>query len=170
MLKAVVFDIDNTLYDYGAAHECAYRALTELACEALSLTPERFDALHQAASQTLEAHSGGRCAAIHNRLIRYQLMLEQLGRPISLAPKMAEAYWSALLSAMRPYPGVEELFAWIKSRGLSVGIGTNMTADRQFSKLERLGLLERRARLGLREPLGHWEPLARSERQAHWGH
>ena len=141
MLKAAIFDVDNTLYDYDMAHAPAYRALSAFACEKLSLTQEAFDELHAAASRMLEAHSGGHCAAIHNRLIRYQLMLESLGQPIALAPAMAELYWGTLLRQMRPCPGARESLARIKALGLTVGIGTNMTADWQFSKLERLGLL-----------------------------
>lgn len=141
MLKAAIFDVDNTLYDYDAAHAPAYRALSAFACEKLSLTQEAFDELHAAASRMLEAHSGGHCAAIHNRLIRYQLMLESLGQPIALAPAMAELYWGTLLRQMRACPGARESLARIKALGLTVGIGTNMTADWQFSKLERLGLL-----------------------------
>ena len=143
MLKAVLFDIDNTLYDYDAAHREAYRALTAYAVEALSLSPERFDALHGEASRTLEVHAGGPCAAIHNRLIRYQLMLERVGKPIAHAPRMAELYWSTLINHMEAFPGAAEAFDRIKSMGLTLGIGTNMTADRQFAKLERLGLLGR---------------------------
>ena len=33
MLKAAIFDVDNTLYDYDAAHAPAYRALSAFACE-----------------------------------------------------------------------------------------------------------------------------------------
>ena len=141
MLRSAIFDIDNTLYDYNAAHALAYAALSDWACRAFALTPEQFDALHRHASRTLEARCGGG-AAIHNRLIRYQLMLEHIGRPIAHAPEMAERYWSTLLDEMRPFPGAAEAFAQLRAMGLLLGIGTNMTADRQFSKLERLGLMD----------------------------
>ena len=41
-LKAVVFDLDNTLYDYDAAHAPAFEALTRFACREFGLTPEEF--------------------------------------------------------------------------------------------------------------------------------
>lgn len=142
MIKACIFDIDNTLYSYDLAHAPAYRAVSDYACAAFDLTPERFDALHQSANRTLRAHAGENCAAIHNRLIRYQLLLEELGQPLSHAPKMTELYWSTLLSHMRPYPGMAECLARLKETGHTVGIGTNMTADYQFAKLARLGVLD----------------------------
>lgn len=142
MLKAVILDIDNTLYSYDEAHAAAYHALTAYAQKRLSMPPKAFDELHRLGSTLLEEHSGGRCAAIHNRLIRYQLMLEHSRLPIAHAPVMAELYWTTLLDAMKPFPGVVTALRTIRDRGLMLGIGTNMTADRQFEKLQRLGILE----------------------------
>lgn len=142
MPRAVVFDIDNTLYSYDEAHAAAYHALTAYAQKRLSMPPKAFDELHRLGSTLLEEHSGGRCAAIHNRLIRYQLMLEHSRLPIAHAPVMAELYWTTLLDAMKPFPGVVTALRTIRDRGLMLGIGTNMTADHQFEKLERLGLLD----------------------------
>ena len=142
MLKAAVFDIDNTLYSYDEAHAAAYQALTDFAQRTFAMPPKDFDELHRLGSTLLEEHSGGRCAAIHNRLIRYQLMLEHAGLPIRHAPAMAEVYWTTLIGVMRPFPGVRAALEALKSGGMVLGVGTNMTADWQFQKLERLGLID----------------------------
>ena len=142
MIKAVLFDIDNTLYSYDDAHRQAWGALTDYARERLKLPAERFEALHREAARTLTARCGGGCAAVHNRLIRYQILLEGAHLPIRHAPAMAELYWSTLLDAAAPFPGTAEGLALLREAGCTVGIGTNMTADRQFQKLERLGLIE----------------------------
>lgn len=55
-----------------------------------------------------QERAGTRSAAIHNRLIRCQIMLEQIGEPISRAPQMSEIYWSAFFTHMRPTPGAEK--------------------------------------------------------------
>lgn len=141
MIKAWIFDIDNTLYNYDAAHQTAFQALTEDACRTLGLPAEAFSALHREAGRVQQDRAGRQSAAIHNRLIRYQILLEQIGQPISYAPQMAERYWSTFLSHMRPAPGAEACLSLLKRMGLPVGIGTNMTAEGQFAKLERLGLL-----------------------------
>lgn len=142
MIRACIFDVDNTLYSYDLAHAPAYRAVSDYAVAAFGVTPERFDELHGEANRALREHTGAACAAIHNRLIRYQLMLERLAQPLFHAPKMAELYWNTLLEHARPYPGAAECFSQLKAAGVRVGIGTNMTADYQFAKLERLGLLD----------------------------
>ncbi len=142
MIKTLVFDIDNTLYDYDAAHAVAFRAVADYARQAFGLSAEAFAALHREGDRILRSHTGSVCAAVHNRLIRYQLMLEQIGKPLIHAPKMADSYWSVFLAAMKPVPGVAECLAELKAAGYTIGIGTNMTADYQFAKLERLKLLE----------------------------
>ena len=139
MVHAVIFDLDNTLYSYDRAHAAAFAALKTYAFSALGLSEERFEALHEQASREIRERSGGG-PVIHNRLIRFQQMLEQAGLPIRCAPAMAELYWTALLGAMEPESGVLDCFAALRRMGLRLGIGTNMQADRQFSKLERLGL------------------------------
>ena len=136
MIRAVLFDIDNTLYSYDDAHRQAWGALTDYARERLKLPAERFEALHREAARTLTARCGGGCAAVHNRLIRYQILLEGAHLPIRHAPAMAELYWSTLLDAAAPFPGTAEGLALLREAGCTVGIGTNMTADRQFEKLD----------------------------------
>ena len=142
MLKAVIFDLDNTLYDFDAAHRVAFGAVRDFACERLSLTPERFDALHREAAEVLKARCGANSAAIHNRLLRFQVLLERIGRPFSLAPKMADLYWSKLFDVMEVFPGAAEALRALRGMGLKVGVGTNMTAARQYAKLERMGIMD----------------------------
>lgn len=142
MIKALIYDIDNTLYCYDTAHEAAFRALADSVYQAFGVSAEEFSTLHREAMRIQQERAGSWSAAIHNRLIRCQIILEQLGQPVSHAPRMAEIYWSAFLSHMRPFPGAEASMAFARAAGLAVGVGTNMTADYQFMKLERLGLMK----------------------------
>ena len=136
---AVIFDLDNTLYSYDKAHAAAYPAVKELARRELALSPDRFDALHARANEVLAQRCGGG-SAIHNRLIRYQIMLELLDLPIAFAPGMSDCYWTTFLKALEPTPGVREALIRLKEAGARIGVGTNMTADLQFEKLRLLGL------------------------------
>lgn len=143
MLKAVIFDIDNTLYDYDAAHAPAFQALTEYARDCLSIPAEDFPALHRQAERTLAERCGPNCAALHNRLLRYQALLEARGLPLRHAPVMSRLYWETLLDAMAISEGAAEAMDALRQRGLRIGICTNMTADCQFEKLIRLELIDR---------------------------
>ncbi|MBR3273617.1 MAG: HAD family hydrolase [Clostridia bacterium] len=140
MIKSVIFDLDDTLYDFTSAHAVALRRLTAYAGANLDLSPERFEALHRDAFRRQKERLGS-CAAIHNRLIRFQLMLEAVGKPVGYAPEMADLYWNALLERIRPMEGAIDALASLRFMGLTVGIGSNMTADWQYAKLKRLGLM-----------------------------
>ncbi len=142
MLKAVIFDLDNTLYDYDAAHAPAFAAVSEYALNQFGIPAGRFEALHARAQQALIERCGVNCAASHNRLIRYQVLLEEQRLPLWHAPVMAHVYWSTLMDAMRANPGATAALKALRDRGLAIGIGTNMTADWQYEKLRRLGMLE----------------------------
>lgn len=141
MIEAVIFDIDNTLYNYDAAHAVAFQALTDYAKQSLGVEPGRFAALHQAANQILKVRTGGDCAAIHNRLIRYQILLEELGMPVFHAPVMERLYWNTLIDAAVPSPGALDCLEQLRQAGIRLGVGTDMTADWQYVKLERLNML-----------------------------
>ena len=140
-IRAVIFDVDNTLYDYDAAHAPAFRALTDYARWELGLEPEAFARLHKAAEREMAARCGGNCAALHNRLLRYQVLLEGLGKPPGRALEMSRLYWQTLLDAVRPYPGVAQALARLRAMGIVVGVGTNMTAENQYEKLIRVGAM-----------------------------
>lgn len=140
MIKVVIFDIDNTLYSFDAAHQVAFAALLDYAQRELGIAPDEFRRLHKEMNQELKGRMGS-CAAIHNRLIRYQNILERLGKPVGHALRMSDLYWNTLLDAMQPSPGAAETMQRLKARGLKLGAGTDMTARMQFVKLERLGLL-----------------------------
>ncbi len=159
-IRAVVFDLDNTLYDYDAAHEAAFRPLCAYAVDALGLPESDFRAAYQEAMDSQTARCGGAYAAIHNRMIRFQMILERIGKPIFHAPRMSDVYWNAFLEACKPVSGVRETLEALR-KGYVVGVGTNMTADYQYRKLEKLGLLELTDFLVSSEEVGAEKPEKR---------
>jgi putative hydrolase of the HAD superfamily len=141
MIKAVVFDLDETLYSYQTGHRYAFQAVSDYARHHFGMEHEQFRQLYQQAMDLHLIRSGNNCSAIHNRLIRFQLLLEQQEQPIWHAPIMEQLYWNTLLAHMEPSPGVHDCVSRLKAAGYRLGIGTNMTADWQYEKLDRLGLL-----------------------------
>lgn len=141
MIRTVIFDIDNTLYSYDDAHKVAFAALLEYAEKNLHMTAEEFTKLHAETMGRLKGQMGD-VAATHNRLIRYQNMLESKGLPLQPhAFKMYRIYWDTLLEEARPSDGIHEVMAYLKEKDIRIGIGTDMTAALQFEKLIRLKLL-----------------------------
>lgn len=141
MIRAVIFDIDGTLYDYESANKEAMKAVSEYAAAQFGWEAARFPAENKAMMKVLGGLLNG-TAASHNRLIRYQNILEKHSLPLHPhALKMHALYWDTLLRRMRMSPGADRVMEELRKRGVRIGIGTDMTARIQFVKLERLGLL-----------------------------
>ena len=141
MIKAVIFDVDNTLYSYKKAHEAAFEALLAYAGRTLGISRDIFEKLHQDTEKELRVYMG-ETAAVHNRCIRYQIILEHQGLPLyPHVLKMNDLYWDTLLGAAAPSAGAPDTMRRLKEQGVRIGIGTDMTARMQFKKLEALGLL-----------------------------
>lgn len=141
MIKAVFFDIDDTIYDYTGADRIAQKALEDYALHKLGIPAGEFRQWAQRARRLADSRIGAGRAATHNRLIRFQCMLEMLGKPLfPHAYKMYSLYWDTLIGLAVPEPGIAELMEKLRARGTYVGFGTNMTADIQYRKIEKLGL------------------------------
>lgn len=141
MIKTVVFDIDNTLYSFDRAHAAAFEALVSYAEQKLGMDRETFASGMKAAQSRLKNYIGDK-AAIHNRTIRFQNLLESRGLPLyPHVLAMDSLYWDTVIESSEPFPGAPKTLKELKKRGIRIGIGTDMTARMQFRKLESLGLL-----------------------------
>lgn len=142
MIQAVIFDLDDTLYDYKTLDQEANRKVQDLVCKNLSIDETRYkDAYMQGRRETKEQL--GNVGASHNRMLYFQKTLEHLDcKPLSLSLQMYETYWGTFLTKMKLYPGARELIDRIHERGIQVGICTDLTAHIQHRKLKALGLTD----------------------------
>ena len=89
MIKAVIFDIDNTLYCYDTAHAAAMEKLHAYAEKEMGIPAAELDVLLKAKQKEINSEMGAQ-AAIHNRMIRYLRVMEQLHMPLHHASHMAK--------------------------------------------------------------------------------
>ena len=162
MIKAVLFDLDNTLCDSDIAWDLA--------------TKETFQLLHQRESDVSEKAITKAWAAIHQRLFqelnagkgsmaelrdkRFHCLFQELGLPIGrMAEELNDFLSSRYLTGLSLYTDVsvlEMLHAY------HVGIITNGAhdnhTDSQFSKVRHLGLRERIQSLTISDEVGVRKP------------
>lgn len=143
MTKAVIFDIDNTMYNFDEAHKNAMAALCAYTEKNFGMSAAETKELAAKCMGMIIERLGNNCAAIHNRLIRFQCFLEQIGSAdFQKAMEMYHAYWDTLLEVMEPEPGLLPLLKRLKEKGIKIGIGSDMTAYIQYKKLGKIGALE----------------------------
>jgi len=140
MYKAIIFDLDDTLYDYEQINEKAIQELCDYTCKqfgiSASLFWEAFDWGRNITKQCL-----GDTGASHNRLLYCQKILEYIGQnPVCSALDMYEVYWGYMLDHMMLRDGAAELLEFCKENAIKVGICTDLTAHIQHRKIKKLGL------------------------------
>ena len=140
MIKEVIFDIDGTLYDYDLGHEAGMKAMLAYAKEELGISEEEYKAAYSQKNKELTARLGKMNAAIHNRSIRIQNMLEAWKLPLfPHTQNLYNLYWDNLLAASHAEPGALDCVKALKEMGMTIGIGTDMTSMMQYRKLEVYG-------------------------------
>ena len=142
-IKTVVYDLDDTLYDFLSLHPEAYRKMLDKAEELTGVSRETFAASYESTFRELcqSMMEGVVVGAAHSRTLRLCLALEKLDLPLfPTAGILYDVYWNSIFERMEKRPGIEETMQVLKEKGIRIGIGTNMSVGVQYKKIERLGL------------------------------
>lgn len=141
MVKTVIFDIDNTLYNFDKAHSAGMEAVYAYIEEQFGYDKAAFSVIYKDMMRELFDEIG-EIGSSHNRLLRFERILENWGQPLSPhAMKLYSLYWDTLIECSEISPGAVETLEGLKERGIRLGIGSDMTAFIQYRKLEKLGVL-----------------------------
>lgn len=140
MKKALIIDLDNTLYDYTAADKVAFKALVEVGARELQVSEELFIENYLKARDVVQERHRRR-ASSHNRMLYAQMTAELLGKsPLPAALTLYEAYWRAFFGSMTLFDGVEDALTRLKENGVKLAVCTDMLARVQFQKIRVLNL------------------------------
>jgi putative hydrolase of the HAD superfamily len=140
-MTAVLFDLDDTLFDHWA---CTRAALADLRrrVPALGAMPaERVEDEHRRLLEDLHLHVlAGRMTVDDARIERFRRLLSLAGGKAGdlAAVEAAAAYRAAYLAAWRPVDGAVELLAALHGR-VATGVVTNNVAAEQRQKIAACG-------------------------------
>ena len=140
--RAVLFDLDDTLYPYPPCNEAGKQAAYET-FQALGydVSHESFRELYQESRREVKRELTGTASA-HERFLYFKRLINihadthHSGDALALG----EAYWDAYIDEMELFDGVEETFADLQAAGIDVAIVSNLTTRIQLQKLRRFDL------------------------------
>lgn len=143
--RAVLFDFGGTLYDYATLAPAERESLVELARRAgVAAEPERIQQAHREAMRRVFRIYLARRFYLHRDLFRDAAagMLEDLGAPVESAhlERYRAAQWARHARDLRLRPGVVETLRELRTRGLHVGMVSNIDEDQLAHLLEIAGL------------------------------
>lgn len=146
MLRTVLFDLDDTLFDHAGCARCALEAVHG-ACEAFAGMP--FEAFARAHARILEALHldvlAGRRGIDEAREERFRLLLAEVGAAADgdadrdLARRSAARYRERYVTERRALAGAAALLEAARAH-VAIGIVTNNLLDEQVEKLRSCGL------------------------------
>jgi putative hydrolase of the HAD superfamily len=137
----IIFDLDDTLYDYEESNEIAIKALIQ---EIAAYTCLNENAVAKAlySSRAIVKQRLGLTASSHSRLLYISETFRQLGlRPdTDEFVKLEEVYWDTFLSKISLFPGVEKLLNSLMELHIPLALVTDLTSQIQYRKVSRLKL------------------------------
>lgn len=138
---AVLFDLDNTIYDYTAANDHAYSVLRLVFKDRFGISSSEFDAHFRLARDATKAQLGA-VASSHSRLLYMQNLLEAmgLGSQVMLALELEQIYWRELLSKAEVFPKIYDVLDELRKKKIPIGCVTDLTSAIQFRKIIYFGL------------------------------
>ena len=138
---AILLDLDDTLYDYGAAHSAGLSAALELLASRLNMSATALEESFQYARGEIHFQLN-RTAAAHSKVLQFKKTLENIGLPsrIDLVLETETSYWGHFFRAMVATENSRLFLEIARELGIPVFVTTDMTLRIQLQKLLILNL------------------------------
>ncbi|MCL4341515.1 MAG: HAD family hydrolase [Candidatus Thermoplasmatota archaeon] len=160
--SAVMFDLDDTLFDYTHSRHSAFMALKNRYNNLSGTTLDELDRLWNlywrqlVPSETISHHSG----IMHMRRERIRLILSGFGVPLTEKELdyAVKTYTDSYKKSMRPVPGCLEVLNELRAKNILIGVITNNPRDGQEQKLRSCGIEDYVSVLVASGDLGYSKP------------
>ncbi|MBW2966245.1 HAD-IA family hydrolase, partial [Candidatus Woesearchaeota archaeon] len=139
MKKAILFDLDNTLYDYNKPHEKALKEVYKVLKQHINISFKKFIKLFNISKAEIHKELAGTASA-HNRILYFQRLIEKTHNTVEpkIILKLYSAYWNTFLKNMKIRKDVLNTLKKIRKKGLKIIIVTDLTTHIQLRKIEKL--------------------------------
>jgi FMN phosphatase YigB (HAD superfamily) len=129
MIRAVLFDLDDTLYEYAPCNEAALAAVHARLATGLDLPYAGFRHVHDDVRRELAIELAGQ-AASHDRRLFLERIVERLtgaAQP-GLAGELHELYWSTFEQRMVPAPDAHAVLTALQASYRLAIVSNHVTA------------------------------------------
>jgi len=138
--KGIIFDLDNTIYDYNYTHKIALKNVFNYLSENSSISYEDLTNIYEEITKTVK-YELNTTASSHNKSIYFKHLIEYFHLSYSLFSVINQLYWNHFYENMKCFEGIIDFISWNKKNGIKIGILTDYETEYQIIKLEKLGLL-----------------------------
>jgi len=139
--KAVLLDLDNTIYNYDEPHKKALNAVYKKLKQIIKITRKRFDYLYKISKQEIHKELSGTASA-HNRILYFQRLIEKTHNTVdpSIILKLHTTYWKTFYKNMKITKTALDTLREIKKQGYKTAIVSDMTTEIQLQKMKKLNI------------------------------
>lgn len=157
-VKAVLFDLDDTLFD----REAAQKTTLEIIVKELPHIFNRFESEHvmdafMESDRIISEEYDSGASSDGIRIWRSRLFLEILGIQEDISVSITEMYVNNLPKVNSPVPGVIETIKGLSGR-YQIGVISNGLPDVQYEKLKSIGIYDMLSCIVLSEEFGIRKP------------
>lgn len=139
--ELVVFDLDNTFYEYKIAHEFALRKLNSRLQLFSGLSSYESLKTYEKARLNVKKRLGS-TASSHSRLLYLSEYFSVLNLDLKILEilRFETTYWNAFFSKMAIFPSALDFLDKLHSLGINCALVTDLTSEIQYKKIAKLGL------------------------------
>jgi putative hydrolase of the HAD superfamily len=140
MIKGVIFDFDNTLYNYDIANNFGLETAFNDIFEKFNIDRETTENIYAKINKQIK--NSNNPSNKFNKSIYFKNLFEALNIPLKHLNDYVTLYNSAFMEKFKLHDGVVDLFHLLKSNNIKIGILSNNIFFQQYLKLLDASLIE----------------------------
>jgi putative hydrolase of the HAD superfamily len=140
MIKGVIFDFDNTLYNYDTANNFALKTVFADIFLKFNIDYKTTENCYNKINKHIK--NSNNPSNKFNKTIYFKKLFEALNIPLKYLNEIIGLYSAAFMEKFKLYDGVVKLFHFLKSNNIKIGVLSNNCFLQQYVKLLDASLIE----------------------------
>ena len=156
MIQGVIFDFDNTIYNYDICNKKGLENIYNYIKLKYSIDINYIENIYNKININIK--NSNNYANKFNKSIYFKQLLEYLFIELKELDKILNLYEDGFNSKIELYPGITEFISMLKKMNIKIGMLSNNLFLQQYSKLFKLKILEYFDYIQTTEEVGHEKP------------